>query len=277
MSTSRIPFVGGNWKMNLERSSATELAEAIARGVEAGSSGVDAGSSGPSIASGVDVAVFPPSVYLDAVAGVLGQRSVLLGAQDCSAEDGGAFTGQVSANMLTDLGVQAVLVGHSERRHGLGESDELLARKARLAIDYSLIAVFCVGETLAERQGGGFRAVLERQLREGLADLELDDLQQLVVAYEPVWAIGTGNTATPRDAQEAHGYLRGVLGDRFGREAADRVRIIYGGSVTAATAAELFAQPDIDGGLVGGASLKADDFLRICRAARAAANAAAPE
>jgi triosephosphate isomerase len=246
--------------MNLERASAIELAESILRGVEAGAAG-------STIASRVDVAVFPPSVYLDAVGRVLGQRSVLLGAQDCSAEDGGAFTGQVSANMLTDLGVQVVLVGHSERRHGLGETDDLLARKARIAIDYSLIVVFCVGETLSERQGGAFRAVLERQLRNGLVDLELDDLQQLVVAYEPVWAIGTGNTATPGDAQEAHAFLRSVLADRFGGEAAARVRIIYGGSVNAANAAELFSRPDIDGGLVGGASLSAEDFLRICRAA----------
>lgn len=260
MNERRTPFVGGNWKMNLERASAIELAKATLRGVTGDPAGA-------AIAASVDVALFPPSVYLDAVGGVLGQGAVLLGGQDCSAEDGGAFTGQTSANMLVDLGVQAVLVGHSERRHGLGETDDLLARKVRIAIDYSLIAVLCVGETLAQRQVGDYRMILDCQLREGLVDVELDDLQQLVIAYEPVWAIGTGKTATPRDAQEAHAFIRSVLADRYGREAAERLRIIYGGSVNAANAGELFVQGDIDGGLVGGASLKPEEFLRICHAA----------
>ncbi len=244
--------------MNLELASAVELAEGVSRSVSDGSRPV---------VQGVDVAVFPPFVYLQAVGHALGHRSILLGAQDVSAEDGGAFTGQVSANMLTDLGVQVTLIGHSERRHGLGEADDLLARKVRIALDYSLIVVLCVGETLAERRGGEYLAILERQLREGLVDVEPDDLRQLVIAYEPVWAIGTGNTATPADAQAAHAHVRSVLGTLFGKELAAGVRVIYGGSVNAANATELFRQPDIDGALVGGASLKVDDFAAICRAA----------
>ena len=244
--------------MNLELASAVELAEGVSRSVSDGSRPV---------VQGVDVAVFPPFVYLQAVGHALGHRSILLGAQDVSAEDGGAFTGQVSANMLTDLGVQVTLIGHSERRHGLGEADDLLARKVRIALDYSLIVVLCVGETLAERRGGEYLAILERQLREGLVDVEPDDLRQLVIAYEPVWAIGTGNTATPADAQAAHAHVRSVLGTLFGKEIAAGVRVIYGGSVNAANATELFRQPDIDGALVGGASLKVDDFAAICRAA----------
>jgi triosephosphate isomerase len=259
VSRHRIPFVGGNWKMNTELATAAELAEAVSVGVSEGE--------GKPIVESVDVAVFPPFPYLQAVGHALGHRSVLLGAQDVSAEDGGAFTGQVSANMLTDLGVQVVLVGHSERRHGLGEDDELLARKTRIALDYGLIVVLCVGETLGERKAGDHLAILERQVREGLIDVEVDDLRQIVVAYEPVWAIGTGNTATPADAQAAHAHIRGILRAMFGPEAGGAIRVIYGGSMNAGNATELMSQPDIDGGLIGGASLKPADYTAICRAA----------
>jgi triosephosphate isomerase (TIM) len=262
VSRNRTPFVGGNWKMNTELITATELAEAV-------SVGVSTAAGGRAIVESVDVAVFPPFPYLQGVGHALGHRSVLLGAQDVSAEDVGAFTGQVSANMLTDLGVQVVLVGHSERRHGLGEDDELLARKIRIALDYGLIVVLCIGETLGERRANEHLAVLERQLREGLADVEGDDLRQLVIAYEPVWAIGTGNTATPQDAQNAHAHVRAVLTALVGADAAAGLRIIYGGSMNLANAAELLRQPDIDGGLIGGASLKPPDFLGICAAAAA--------
>jgi triosephosphate isomerase (TIM) len=268
VNARRIPCVGGNWKMNTERASARALAEAISQGASAIS---PAGSpaAGRAIADAVDVILFPPFPYLESVGETLGQRSLLLGAQDVSAEDGGAFTGQVSANMLADLGVQAVLVGHSERRHGLGETDDLLARKTRIALDYGLIVTLCIGETLAERRAHEHLAVLDRQLREGLADVEPDDLGQLVVAYEPVWAIGTGNTATPADAQAAHAHVRGVLAAIFGPAAADALRIIYGGSMNPGNAAELLRQPDIDGGLIGGASLKPADFLAIASEAAA--------
>ncbi|MBL9150172.1 MAG: triose-phosphate isomerase [Phycisphaerae bacterium] len=256
----RTPFVGGNWKMNTELASAVELAEAVSRGVSEGSHAA---------VTKVDVAVFPPSVYVQAVGHALGHRSVMLGAQDCSAEDGGAFTGQVSANMLTDLGVQTVLVGHSERRHGLGESDDLLARKVRIALDYGLIVVLCIGETLAEREAKRHLEILSQQLHEDLADVETDDLRQLVVAYEPVWAIGTGRTATPQDAQSAHAHVRATLATLFGADHAAAIRVIYGGSMNGKNAAELLAMPDIDGGLVGGASLKPDEFVQICAAAAA--------
>ena len=257
-AAQRTPFVGGNWKMNTELATAIELADTISRGVSEG---------GAPATARVDVALFPPFPYLQAVGRELGLRSVMLGGQDCSAEDVGAFTGQVSANMLTDLGAQTVLIGHSERRHGLGESDELLARKLRIALDYGLIGLLCVGETLSEREATRHLEVLDQQLRDSLADVEPDDLRQLVVAYEPVWAIGTGRNATPQDAQAAHAHVRSVLGDLFGRDGAASIRIIYGGSVNAKNAAELFAQPDIDGGLIGGAALKSDDFVVICNAA----------
>jgi triosephosphate isomerase len=264
--SQRIPFIGGNWKMNTELASAVELAEAVSVGVSEPPAG-----GGRAVVEAVDVAVFPPFPYLQAVGHALGHRSVQLGAQDVSAEDLGAFTGQVSANMLTDLGVQCVLVGHSERRHGLGESDELLAAKTRIALDYGLVVVLCVGETLGERKANEHLAVLDRQLREGLADVEVEDLRQIVIAYEPVWAIGTGNTATPQDAQDAHRHLRQALVGRFGADVGAALRIIYGGSMNAANAAELLSQPDIDGGLIGGASLKPLDFVAICRAAAARA------
>jgi len=258
--------------MHTELATAVELAEVVSEGVSTPptSGGRPAGPAAPierAIVEHVDVAVFPPVPYLQAVGHALGHRSVLLGAQDVSAEDIGPYTGQVSANMLTDLGVQTVLIGHSERRHGLGESDELLARKTRIALDYGLIVVLCVGETLAERTAGDYLNVLRRQVREGLVEVESDDLRQIVIAYEPVWAIGTGNTATPDDAQTAHTQLRGMLEELFGAEAAARLRIIYGGSMNAGNAEELFRCPDIDGGLIGGASLKPSEFIAICAAA----------
>jgi len=255
---SRIPFVGGNWKMNLDLARSVELAETVAAEVAA------------SVAS-VDIAIFPPFPYLQAVGRALGHRSLLLGAQDCSAEEEGAFTGQVSPAMLDDLGVAAVIVGHSERRRGLDESNELIGRKLRLALDYGLIGVLAVGETLPEREDGRLEEVVLGQLGAALEEVEADDLRQVVIAYEPVWAIGTGRTATPAQAQESHALIRSVLRSRYDDGFADAVRILYGGSVTAGNAADLFAQPDIDGGLVGGASLKPADFAGICRAAAARA------
>ena len=258
----RTPFVGGNWKMNTTLATAVELAEAVSRDV------ADA-------IERVDVAVFPPFPYLQAVGHALGHRSVMLGAQDCSAEEAGAFTGQVAASMLDDLGVQVALVGHSERRHGLGESNELIGRKLRTAIDYGLIGLLAVGETLSERDAGKVRDVVLGQLSAALDEVEADDLRQLIIAYEPVWAIGTGRTATPVQAQEAHQLIRDALRSRYDAPFADSVHILYGGSMTASNAADLLAQPDIDGGLVGGASLKPADFAAICRAAAVRAKGSA--
>ena len=247
----RAPFVGGNWKMNLTRAGAAELARSTA-----------------AAAAGrrVECVVFPPFVYLD---GALAARTadMRVGAQDCSAETQGAFTGQVSAAMLRDIGCCATLIGHSERRHGLGETDALLAKKIARALEAGLTPVLCVGETLAERDAARAHAVIETQLRGSLAGHSEDALATLVVAYEPVWAIGTGRTATPDDAAEAHRTVRKTLASMYSVRFSEQARVIYGGSVNAKNAADLFAREEIDGGLVGGASLDATDFAAIIVAA----------
>lgn len=240
--------------MNTDLASAVELAEDVAAAC---------GELGQS----VDVAVMPPFPYLHPVGRALGHRGVLLGAQDLWPEPNGAFTGEVGAEMLVDLGVATVIVGHSERRHVVGESEELIARKLRSGLDASLWVIFCVGETQTQRDAGETDSVVAAQLESGLEAVEAEDLRQLVIAYEPVWAIGTGRTATPEDAQAVHSAIRTMLGSRYHRDFSEGVRVIYGGSVNARTAAGLFAQPDIDGGLIGGASLKCDEFTAICRAA----------
>jgi triosephosphate isomerase len=250
----RIPFIGGNWKMNLELASAVELAEEV---VAACASDVQK----------VDVALMPPFPYLQAVGRVLGNHGLMLGAQNLWPEPSGAYTGEVSGAMLVDLGAACVVVGHSERRQLLGETDALIASKLRAALDISLIGVLCVGELGAHRDSGRTLDVVFSQLESALAEVEADDLRQMVVAYEPVWAIGTGRSATPSDAQEVHAAIRARIAKAYDRRLADGLRIIYGGSVSAANAAELLAQPDIDGGLVGGAALRAEEFAAIVAAA----------
>ncbi len=217
--------------------------------------------------SRVRVAVCPPFPWLLTVAEVLRGSKVALGAQNCYPEVEGAFTGEVSPTMLRDAGCQYVIIGHSERRHGLGESDAFLNRKLLAALNAGLAVIFCVGETLAERESDQTHAVLERQLTGGLVGLTASQLEQVVIAYEPVWAIGTGKTATPDQAQEAHGFIRQKMAAMFGAEAAGRLLIQYGGSVKPENAAAILQQPDVDGALVGGASLKADSFLAIVRGA----------
>jgi len=250
----RHPIIGGNWKMNLDRASAVALAEGIVAGrAEAG--------------PGCDVAVFPPFPYLEAVGAVLRGGPVALGAQDVSPEPSGAFTGEVSTAMLLDLGVTVVLVGHSERRHVIGEDDSLVNAKLRATLAAGLDAVLCVGETMEQREAGRTREVIEGQLEAGLAGVEIALLGHLVIAYEPVWAIGTGRTATPDDADEGHAVLRECLGGLYDPLTAAAVRIQYGGSVKPQNAGELIDREQIDGFLVGGASLKIDSFLEIIRAA----------
>jgi triosephosphate isomerase len=195
---------------------------------------------------------------------------VQLGAQDCYQKPDGAFTGEVSLDMLKDCGVQSVLCGHSERRHIIGENDELINTKLRAVLDAGLVGVLCLGETLEEREAGHTDPVNQRQLRAGLADVSGDNLERVIIAYEPVWAIGTGKTATPADAQDVHCKLRRIIGQLYNAEAAHRTRIIYGGSVKASNSEELFRMPDIDGGLIGGASLKSTEFASIVKAAAAA-------
>jgi triosephosphate isomerase len=247
------PLVVGNWKMFTNRARAQELATEVRDGI-----GTD---------ERVRVGVCPPFPYLDAVGTILAGTPVALGAQNCHPEPEGAFTGEVSALMLTDIGCRYVILGHSERRHKLGETDSFINRKVTAALAAGLNVILCVGETLADRQGERTEAVLRTQFNGSLAGLENPALRRLVLAYEPVWAIGTGHNATPEQAQQAHAFLRGLLQENFGEEVGRTVPILYGGSVKADNAAQLLSQPDVNGGLIGGASLQADQFLGIVRAA----------
>lgn len=252
MSTQRTPFVGGNWKMNTNRAEGVALIDAIGDRMQ-----VD----------GVQVAVFPPFPYLIGI----GERikgGVILGSQDLWREGNGAFTGEVSTEMLSDCGVSAVLTGHSERRHVIGETDELVNQKTKRALEAGMTAVLCIGELIEQREAGETDAVNERQIRAGLSGVSEDQLAKVVIAYEPVWAIGTGKTATPEDAQKAHATIRALISTMYSPAAAAAMRIIYGGSMKPSNASDLMAMPDIDGGLIGGASLKADDFFGIVEAAQ---------
>jgi triosephosphate isomerase len=251
----RKPFVAGNWKMNTDGRSSVELAESIASG------------SAQVAGKGVTVAVCPPFVYLQAVAGALKASNISVGAQDIYFESKGAFTGEISSSMLKDVGCLYCLCGHSERRHVLGEPDELINKKITAAIGGGLLPILCVGELLEEREASQTNEVVTRQVKEGLAGLSAEKIQAVTIAYEPVWAIGTGLTATPEQAQEVHGFIRKLLAEMYDEEIAGEIRILYGGSVKPDNAADLMSQQDIDGSLVGGASLKADDFLAIIQAA----------
>jgi len=235
--------------MNTTRSEAVVLARAVAEGVGTG--------------RGVDVAVCPPSVYLDAVGQVLAGTAVGLGGQNCYHAAKGAFTGEVSAAMLRDVGCRYVIVGHSERRQLFHETDAEVNRKLLAALEAGLTPILCVGETLAQREAGQTFAVVRGQLAGSLAGLSAEPMARVVIAYEPVWAIGTGVVATPTQAEEVHADLRRWLAERYNPKVAAEVRIQYGGSVTAENAFSLLSQPNIDGALVGGASLKAESFLAI--------------
>ncbi len=210
-----------------------------------------------------DVMIAPPYTALTAVAGVLSGTGVMLGAQNVHWEEKGAFTGEISAAMLMDAGCVMAIIGHSERRHVFGETDFMINRRTAGAMRYGLIPVFCIGETLKQREAGQTMNVLEDQVRAGLAGIELTDGGKLVVAYEPVWAIGTGKTATEGQAQEAHSFIRDLLGDIYEKNIAAQIRILYGGSVKPENINILMQQDDIDGALVGGAALKAESFERI--------------
>lgn len=253
--SARRKFVAGNWKMHLDRAKAVRLA-------------LDVHNACGHAASPVEAAVCPPFVYLEAVGAALraAKSTIALGAQDCYHEAQGAFTGEIAPAMLRDVGCSVVILGHSERRHIICETDELIARKTRAALDAGLHVILCVGETLAERETGHTDSVNERQTRASLAGLSPAQLANLTIAYEPVWAIGTGKTARPADAQDAHKHIRAVVASLHGAAIAAAMRIQYGGSVKPDNAAELFGQPDIDGGLIGGAALKPADFIAIVKA-----------
>ncbi len=248
---SRRPLMAGNWKMHKTIAESLELAHHLKAEVAG--------------LTDRDVLVCPPFTALGAVAGLLAGSGIAVGAQNMSDNLQGAFTGEISAVMLKDAGAVFVILGHSERRQIFGETDALVSKKTRLALDQGLTPIVCVGETLVEREGEKTFTVLETQMAGSLKDLTLESAVKIVIAYEPVWAIGTGKTATPALAQEAHAFLRRRLAALFGPEAADAVRILYGGSVKPDNIDSLMAEPDIDGGLAGGASLKAEDFLRIVK------------
>ena len=247
----RRPYIAANWKMHKTSAEARDLIAEVASEVEG---------------AGPEVVVCPPATALAAAVEAAEGSQVRIGAQNMHEEPHGAFTGEISAGMLLDLGVEVVILGHSERRGLFGETDEALAHKVPAALNAGLEPILCVGETEEERDSDATERVLTAQIEADLADVSGGDLSRLVIAYEPVWAIGTGNTATDEQAQEACGLIRGLLAKRDAGAAAS-VRILYGGSVKPANAAELLSQEDIDGALVGGASLKAEDFAGIVRAA----------
>lgn len=250
---TRRPFIAGNWKMNKTPAEARALAAALRTAL--------------GNCDKADVALCPPFVCLPAVADALRGSRVALGAQNVYWKDAGAFTGEISPAMLLACGCQYVIIGHSERRQFFGETDQTVNQRLKAALKAGLKAIACVGEMLAEREGGATQAVVARQVTGGLAGLSAPEMAAVTIAYEPVWAIGTGRTATPAQAQEVHAFIRELLRKQFGAGVADAARIQYGGSVNAANAASLLAQPDVDGALVGGASLKAEEFVQIVKAA----------
>ncbi|RPI63902.1 MAG: triose-phosphate isomerase [Planctomycetaceae bacterium] len=248
---SRKLFIAGNWKMNTNLAGGVELAKALVK--EVGS------------LKEIDVAVCPPFVYLGEVSRALAGSGIAMGAQDMFYENNGAFTGEISGEMLKDVGCKYVILGHSERRHVIGESDELINRKMVKALADGLLPIFCIGELLEERNSGRTMDVVTRQVKAGFEGISAADAAKITIAYEPVWAIGTGVTATSAQAQEVHAAVRALVAEIYDKSLADVIRIQYGGSVKASNAAELLNQPDIDGALVGGASLKAADFVGIIK------------
>ena len=248
----RKKIVVGNWKMNKTVAEATDLAAAILEKLDDG-------------AVACEVGIAPPFPALTEVGNVIEKSAVGLVAQNCHFEDDGAYTGEVSVHMLASLGCSYVIIGHSERRQYFGETNQTVNLRLKKALDKGMQVIMCVGETLEERESGVTEKVVTEQVREGLKDVS--DLGDVVLAYEPVWAIGTGKTATPEQAEEVHASIRSTISDMYGEVAAGQIRIQYGGSVKPSNAAELFAKPNIDGGLIGGASLKADDFVAIVKAA----------
>ncbi len=246
---TRQKIIAGNWKMNTRSSSAAALARSVVAAV----------GEEPS----VQVVLCPPSLYLAIVAEAVAGTSVQLGAQNLYAADDGAFTGEVNAEMLADVGCGYVILGHSERRALMGETDSDVCRKLHAALAGNLVPIVCVGETLEQRESHQTENIIETQVRGSLAGLDEVQAAGIVIAYEPVWAIGTGKTATPEQAEEVHAFIRKLLGEIFTPEVAQQIRIQYGGSVKPGNAKELLSQPNIDGALVGGASLKSEDFAGI--------------
>jgi triosephosphate isomerase len=245
----RRPIIVGNWKMHKTTAEAVALVNALRTSVAQ--------------VQDVDIGVAPPYTALMAVAEALRGSTLFVAAQNMHWEPQGAFTGEISAPMLTDIGCARVIIGHSERRQYFAETDTTVNKKLRAALNAQLDPILCIGETLAQREGNATFGVLEQQVRQGLADIAADSMSRVVMAYEPIWAIGTGKTATPAQAQEVHAFIRSLLGELYGKALADEVRIQYGGSVNAGNIQTLMTQSDVDGALVGGASLEASSFAQI--------------
>ncbi len=247
----RTPIIAGNWKLNNTVSEAVALTNSL-KSLVAG-------------CTGVEIIVAPTFTALASVSSAIADSNLLLAAQDVYWEDSGAFTGEVSAPMLKDVGCDYVIIGHSERRQFFGETNESVNQKVKATLAHGLKPIICVGEQLEERESGQTEAVIENHVTGGIAGLSATDLLSCVIAYEPVWAIGTGKTATPDQAQEVHNFIRGLLAAAYSKEVASQIRIQYGGSVKPENASELMAQPDVDGALVGGASLEAESFAQIVK------------
>jgi triosephosphate isomerase len=249
MDKQRKPIIAGNWKMNMTATQARELASKLLPLVAA--------------VKDRDIVLGPPFTALSAVADTIKGTNVSLSAQNLHWEDKGAFTGEISAEMLLDLGCRYVIIGHSERRQYFGETDETVNKKVRQALKKGLLPILCVGETLAEREAGKLNDIINRQVKIGLKDISAEDMKKIVIAYEPVWAIGTGKTATPEQANDVHALIRQQVKVLFSVDIAEGLRIQYGGSVTPENVSTLMAMPDIDGALVGGASLKPESFAEL--------------
>lgn len=249
----RKKIVAGNWKMNMDYSEGLSLFSEIVNMVRDEKKGDQ------------QAIICAPYIHLNSLA-KLGGTTVHIGAQNCHQNESGAFTGEISAKMVKSVGCSYVIIGHSERRQYFAENDLLLAEKTKAALAHDLIPIFCIGETLDERNNGDYFEVIKSQLTNGIFDLPAADFAKVVIAYEPVWAIGTGLTASSDQAQEVHAFIRAEIAAKFGAEVAEGISILYGGSCNPKNAAELFAQPDIDGGLIGGASLKSRDFTDIVKA-----------
>lgn len=250
----RKNIVAGNWKMNKTLQEGIDLAKAVNELVSKNNIG------------DVQVILAPPFIHLTEVVKAVNKQKIGIGAQNCSSEVSGAFTGEVAANMIKSAGVDYVILGHSERRSYFNETNEILNKKVKLALANNLIPFYCCGEALDDRESGNYFNVIKSQIEEGLFNLTAEEFSKIIVAYEPVWAIGTGLNATTDQAQEIHKYIRGMIEAKYGKQIADNTTILYGGSCKASNAKELFSNPDVDGGLIGGAALKAEDFFGIITA-----------
>ncbi len=249
----RKKIIAGNWKMNKNLSESISLISGIKNGIPQN--------------VGAEVIVCPPFTSLETVHSLIEDAPISLGAQNMYFENNGAFTGEISADMLKSVGCKFVILGHSERRHIFGETDEIVNKKIKQAVNNGLNPIFCVGETLEERESGKEFEIIEKQITSGLSGISAEDFNKIVIAYEPVWAIGTGKTASPEQAQEIHKFIRELISKLYSQLHAENVRILYGGSVKPNNAADLLSQSDIDGALVGGACLQAESFLQIIEAA----------